>query len=277
MESKLNMKTLLTADLRKIFKKGKAIYILLAIAAILPIISTLFIALVLHISRMAETDTSDLTFLFNVTSLYISSFSLLNNLGLGLLITLTIVASGDFSQGTIRNKLIAGHKREHVFFSALLTNLLFVFIIIFVHSSLFYLFASILVGFSAEVFLNVLKFGFIGFSASIAIYTLLTVIMFRFKNAWAPILVIMGTLIGLSVINMVVNIVLSMNEITFNPLPYIFPILIASDASYFFDDASYFFDPAKFNDFWIFTLVNLAYIGLFSYLGYALVKKTDFN
>ena len=176
------MKTLLRADLKKVFK-GKALYILSGFAILLPIISTLFLALILYINDLAGGGENPISSILNSSALYISSFSILNNLGLAILITLAIVASSDFSQGTIRNKLIAGHKREHVFFSSLITNLVFVFIIIFIHSTLFYLFGSMLTSFSVDVFLNVLRLGFIGFSSYFVIYTLLTLIMFRFKNA----------------------------------------------------------------------------------------------
>lgn len=154
------MKHLLNADLKKIFK-GKAIYFLIGASVILPIFTTLFLALLMFITK--ETGGGEaFGAVFAPLPIYIGSFSLLNNIGLALLITLIIVAAGDFSQATIRNKVVAGHKRAHIFFSALIANLVFVFTIIFAYSTFSYLFSSFLDGFNLDTFLIVLKYGFIG-------------------------------------------------------------------------------------------------------------------
>lgn len=264
------MKYLLTADLKRIFK-GKAIYFLLGAAIILPIFTTLFVAFLMFITKQTGAEVTEVfATLFSPVFIYISSFSLLNNIGLALLITLIIVAAGDFSQATIRNKVVAGHKREHVFFSALITNLIFVFTILFAYSSFSYLFASLLAGFKLDVFLIVLKFGLIGYTSYLVIYTLATVVMFKLKNAWAPILIVIGVMIGVSIINIVVGLILDMNEITFNVIPYIFPMThVNATGEGVFQD--------KFDHFWIFSLVNLAYFGLLCLAGYNLSRKTDFN
>lgn len=94
--------------------------------------------------------------------------------------------------------------------------------------------------------------------------------MFKLKNAWAPILIVIGVAVGISIIGFVVGIILAMNEITFNIMPYIFPMSYVN-----MTDINILQD--KFEHFWIFTLVNLAYFGLLCLAGYNLSHKTDFN
>ncbi|MFA5486059.1 MAG: hypothetical protein WC275_03125 [Bacilli bacterium] len=262
------MKNLLTADLKKLFK-GKALYFLLGASVILPLFTTLFIALLMFITTQVG-EANAFAEIFSPTVLYVTSFSLLNNIGLALLITLILVSAGDFTQATIRNKVVAGHKREHIFYSSLITNLLFAFFVMFTYSSLSYLFSSLIFGFTLNAFLIVLKFGLIGYTSYLVIYTLATVVMFKLKNAWAPILIVIGVMIGVSIINFFVGLILEMKEITFNVIPYIFPMThVNATGEGVFQD--------KFDHFWIFSLVNLAYFGLLCLAGYKLSRKTDFN
>ena len=262
------MKILLTADLKKLFK-GKALYFLVGASVILPLFTTLFIALLMFITTQVG-EANAFAQIFSPTVLYVTSFSLLNNIGLALLITLILVSAGDFTQATIRNKVVAGHKREHIFYSSLITNLLFAFLVMFTYSSLSYLFSSFIVGFTLDAFLVVLKFGFIGFSSYLVLYTIATLIMFRYKNDWAPILLVIGVMIGISIVTFIVNIILSMNKIEFNIMSYIFPVNYINSTG-----VGILVD--KFEHFWIYTLVNLAYFTLFFYLGHNLSRKTDFH
>ncbi|MDY0214357.1 MAG: hypothetical protein RBS24_02380 [Bacilli bacterium] len=262
------MNILLRADLKRLFK-GKALYILMGVAAFFATFSTLVIALVVNVFQGIE-GSEQIKQLLAPLPLYVSSFSVLNNIGLALLITVTIIAVGDFSHATIRNKLIAGHKREHIFFSSLISNLLFMLLVLIVYSGLTYVFASAVTSFTLDSFLDVLRYALIGFSGYLVLYTLLTVTMFKFKNAWAPLLFIIGGVILLSLITFIVGIILNALNVTLNLLPYFIPIAVLSDINFLVASKG-------LDHFYIFTLVNILYVTLLVILGRSVAIKTDFK
>lgn len=99
------MKKLLIADLRRIFK-GKGIYVLMILGFIFPAIS----ALIVQLSGLAN-DVAELGDLaaevFNPVALYAGSFNPTQNIGLILLIVVAVLISGEFTNNTIRNKIVA--------------------------------------------------------------------------------------------------------------------------------------------------------------------------
>lgn len=83
----------------------------------------------------------------NGQSMFISSLSPVQNFGLAVPINLIIFTIGEFNNGTIRNKIIAGHKKISIYFSLLLIGLIFTISVMTVYFGLSVGIASIFGGF----------------------------------------------------------------------------------------------------------------------------------
>ena len=86
----------------------------------------------------------------NGQSLYLSSLSPTQNFGLAVPINLIIFTIGEFNCGTIRNKIIAGHRKISIYFSLLLIGLIFTISVMAVYFGLSVGIASIIGGFDVE-------------------------------------------------------------------------------------------------------------------------------
>lgn len=88
---------------------------------------------------------------FNGVNMLLSSFSPTQNFGLAVpvnLITFTIL---EFNQGSIRNKIIAGHSKAKLYVSIFLTGLIFAFALITIYSLLCFGIGSIAGGVTGKV------------------------------------------------------------------------------------------------------------------------------
>lgn len=83
-------------------------------------------------------------------SMLLSSFSPAQNFGIALPINLISYTYLEFSQGTIRNKIIAGHSKFKIYSSLYLTGLVFTFILLFAYVGLCTGIGSIFGGFDAH-------------------------------------------------------------------------------------------------------------------------------
>ena len=83
---------------------------------------------------------------------FFEAFSLVNNFGLVLPVLISIVLCKDFSQGTVRNKVIAGNTRASIFVSMLFTCFCSIFAIIFVHALLTMIISLIFFPFQNDAF-----------------------------------------------------------------------------------------------------------------------------
>ena len=219
------MKKLLIADLRRIFK-GKGIYVLMILGFIFPAIS----ALIVQLSGLAANDVAELGDLaaevFNPVALYAGSFNPTQNIGLILLIVVAVLISGEFTNNTIRNKIVAGHSKTSLFLSSLVTVLTYVFVVVLVNSSFTYLFNSI--SFGLQPFSDYFKRGLVAYSSIFVIYTIMTLLTYQFKNLAGPLGLVLGIYF---VLMMISTIVFSFNGGTgfkAKVLFYIFPFLYLS-------------------------------------------------
>lgn len=89
----------------------------------------------------------DVGLMCNGQSFYISSLSPTQNFGLAVPINLIIFTIGEFNCGTVRNKIIAGHKKISIYFSLLLIGLIFTISVMAVYFGLSVGIASIIGGF----------------------------------------------------------------------------------------------------------------------------------
>jgi len=196
------MKKLLIADLRRIFK-GKGIYVLMTLGFIFPAIS----ALIVQLSGLAA-DVAELGDLaaevFNPVALYAGSFNPTQNIGLILLIVVAVLISGEFTNNTIRNKIVAGHSKTSLFLSSLVTVLTYVFVVVLVNSSFTYLFNSISFGFGLQPFSAYFKRGLVAYSSIFVIYTIMTLLTYQFKNLAGPLGLVLGIYFVLMMISTIV-------------------------------------------------------------------------
>jgi hypothetical protein len=257
------MKKLLIADLRRIFK-GKGIYVLMILGFIFPAIS----ALIVQFSGLAANDVAELGDLaaevFNPVALYAGSFNPTQNIGLILLIVVAVLISGEFTNNTIRNKIVAGHSKTSLFLSSLVTVLTYVFVVVLVNSSFTYLFNSI--SFGLQPFSDYFKRGLVAYSSIFVIYTIMTLLTYQFKNLAGPLGLVLGIYF---VLMMISTIVFSFNEGTgfkAKVLFYIFPFLYLSGIA----------TPIKLEWLWA-TLTNVGYLALLTTLGILLANRTDYK
>jgi len=256
------MKKLLIADLRRIFK-GKGIYVLMILGFIFPAIS----ALIVQLSGLAN-DVAELGDLavevFNPVALYAGSFNPTQNIGLILLIVVAVLISGEFTNNTIRNKIVAGHSKTSLFLSSLVTVLTYVFVVVLVNSSFTYLFNSI--SFGLQPFSDYFKRGLVAYSSVFVIYTIMTLLTYQFKNLAGPLGLVLGIYF---VLMMISTIVFSFNGGTgfkAKVLFYIFPFLYLSGIA----------TPIKLEWLWA-TLTNVGYLALLTTLGILLANRTDYK
>lgn len=256
------MKKLLIADLRRIFK-GKGIYVLMTLGFIFPAIS----ALIVQLSGLAG-DVAELGDLavevFNPVALYAGSFNPTQNIGLILLIVVAVLISGEFTNNTIRNKIVAGHSKTSLFLSSLVTVLTYVFVVVLVNSSFTYLFNSI--SFGLQPFSDYFKRGLVAYSSIFVIYTIMTLLTYQFKNLAGPLGLVLGIYF---VLMMISTIVFSFNGGTgfkAKVLFYIFPFLYLSGIA----------TPIKLEWLWA-TLTNVGYLALLTTLGILLANRTDYK
>lgn len=106
------MRELLRADFRRILK-DKLLIVMIIVAVAFALITPLLYAFLMT----EETMESMLASFVSAKAQFFQSFSLGNNLGLIAPIFVALVLCKDFSQGTVRNKIIAGKSRGQIFFS----------------------------------------------------------------------------------------------------------------------------------------------------------------
>lgn len=122
------MNRLLKADFKRFFK-DKLFLVSCIIALVFSIINPLLYKLIF--SSLLEFEMEELGIVLDLNSLYFQSFSLSNNLGLIVPILIVIIIFKDFSFGTIRNKIIAGHNRTNIFISLFIVSSAIISLIMF--------------------------------------------------------------------------------------------------------------------------------------------------
>ena len=160
------MLNILKAEFKKL-RSAVFMYILIGLAIILPLINSGFLALINKI--VGEGEAGNIFDIFNTPYSYATSFSPLNNIGLLLIITIVVLGANDFSQNTIRNKIIAGYPKHTIFLASLVYNLIIMFGLMFVYTTATYLSSSLFNGFIAGEFWIIFRFGVIAYSSLMVI------------------------------------------------------------------------------------------------------------
>ncbi|NLW74289.1 MAG: hypothetical protein GX057_05270 [Clostridiales bacterium] len=171
------MSDLLRADYYKIKKD-----IILFIALILVVFFALSTpALYLLLEKLIEDSLDELGGMgfgiaFSGKFVFMSTLSVTNNIGLILPVLMGILVCRDFSTGTVRNKIIAGHSRLQVYLSLLISAVSIGATLFLIYSLLMLALGSLLLGYGSDFnsseliyILKVLLMGTLMFSAMISI------------------------------------------------------------------------------------------------------------
>ena len=122
------MTRLLKADFKRFFK-DKLFFVSCIIALVFSLTTPLLYKLIF--SSLLQFEMEELGIILNLNTLFFQSFSLSNNAGMIVPILIVIIIFKDFSFGTIRNKIIAGHNRTNIFLSLFIVSSAIIYIIMF--------------------------------------------------------------------------------------------------------------------------------------------------
>ena len=117
------MSRLLKADIYRMMK-SRLTMIALILAFAFPFVMVLLYIGIRTMAGLGE-DLAGSEMLFNANSVIGSAYSLTNNIGLIIPAFAGILACSDYSDGTLRNKVIAGNRRSAIYLSHLAVSILF--------------------------------------------------------------------------------------------------------------------------------------------------------
>lgn len=187
-----------------------ALILLVVFALSTPLLYT-FIDLIAA-DEMSELEQMGFSFVANGKTIFLSSLSLTNNFGIILPVFIAIIVCRDFSSSTVRNKIIAGHKRVPIYASHLVTAVSLGVILFVIYALLNLAFGSLIHGygvtFNSEELIFIFKALLIG------------ILIFTTAISLAVFLAVLTRSIGLTIVlQIVVTIVASMPNIIIAMLP----------------------------------------------------------
>lgn len=266
------MRNILKAEFKKL-RSSVFMYVLLALTFILPLINSGFLAL---ISNLVEgEDVGGLLDVLNAPYTYAVSFNPTNNVGLLLIITIVVLGSNDFSQNTIRNKIIAGYSKDKIFLSSLVFNLIIAVATMLIYSSSTYLFHGLFNGFVAGEFWQIFKYGVIAYSSIVVIYTIATILTYHFKNIVAPLLITIGILLGVFAVYSILTSV-PKNIVDFSFVRHVVPLVNLLSPSFNLNPTSVSI-ALETKLWWGDLLVNVGHTAWLILLGISVARKTDYK
>ena len=177
---------LIKTDLRRLFKDK-----LFLIACIIAVVMAIFTPLlnVVVFSALEATEALEMLGMMpTAKSFFFQSFVPGNNMGLIVPILVAIILCKDFSQGTVRNKIICGHTRTAIFLSMFISGAVVSSLIMLGHGLITLGFSLIFFEYSAEAF-TASELGYVMLSLlfEVLVYALISAIISFFcvamKNA----------------------------------------------------------------------------------------------
>ncbi len=143
------MINIIKASLYKLIHDWTFRIVLIVSTALAVFLSLLFLAIDMGLKNQMS-DPSDYVNCFaNGQNLLFNSLSPIQNFGFAVPIYLVILTIGEFNYGTIRNKIIAGNKKSHIYLCLLLSGLIFTFVIMSWYVLLSFGLGSLMGGFKA--------------------------------------------------------------------------------------------------------------------------------
>ncbi len=271
------MTRLLKSDLLRVFK-DKLFMISCIIAGAFAIISPLLYKGIFAFMGADEELLTMMGAMPTAKSMLFQAFLPGGDLGLILPVLIIIALSKDFSYGTIRNKIIAGHSRVSIFLSLLITSIV-------VMCSIMLSYALLTFGISLILF----EYSYVAFSASelgyllisilfeLLVYVTLCTIMCFFcvfmKNTGTSVVMYLATNFLVTIIGSIIMVAFAFADPEKKGVYTILEILnntniftstlIGSGASYSFKDVAYILAP------------NLLFSALFILLGIVIFRKKD--
>ena len=216
------MLSLLKADLFRIFK-GKLAKISLILAAAVPFLIVLLYLLLDLSVRYIDGEATGIS-MFTPLSIIKSSFSMSDNMGLVIPIFSAIFVSLDLSNGTLRNKVIAGHKRNAIYTSHLLSSIIFnaALILIYVSATAIFAFIFFKIGgpLSSEEIRSFLYSVFLGFASYLFMATFSTMIALVLGNA-APAIIL--TVVFSMILSLIPTVFMFMDYESYKYVLYLIP------------------------------------------------------
>ncbi len=267
------MKNILKAEFKKAFS-AKFIYVLIAIAIFVPLVTSGFLELIERLLS-GGAGAEEVLSIFPTTFLYANSFNPLSNLGMVVLITIVVFAANEFTHNTIRNKIIAGYNKATIFLSTLIYNLVIMSVIMLVHTSATYVINGLFSGFVASEFLDVFKYGIIGFSSLFVLYGLVTVLMFKYKTIVGPLLISLGGLFFLNALYTTIK-GIAVQDVDLTFIQHVLPILRVVSPTMLVNMTTIKLE-IEVNLWWVDLLVNIAHMTWITFLGIYIAKKTDYK
>ena len=208
------MKNLLSADFLRIFK-DKIFKITLIVIIIFGIVTSLFnFGLVYLIGFLSSPEEAEyLREYYNGYQLFIGAFNPTSSIAMVISIMSIIMVCKEFSFGTIRNKLIAGHSRLKVFLSSYITQIIFGIMMITIYSIICLLLGTLLLGFYEEfdgkMFLKLLIIYFQSISIFIFFDSICIFICHLCKSVGFSIVIYVAFIFGYDIANTIVEAVMT--------------------------------------------------------------------
>lgn len=219
------MKDLLKADFYRLFK-NKLTLIVFIIGFALPILMALLIfgvnkLLISEFFAMYDTTEGVENVVLTSRQFIVSALSPMQNFGIAVPIFSSIYICQDMMTGSMRNKLIYGHKRSDVYTSHLIVSIVFNVSLILVYFLSTVLFTSLFlpygVEFNTNEFKSILLIFMYGIICYVFIATLSTMFAFLFRNLAPTIILTIVSLYGLS-LAVFFNIIIDMDYLCWVPL-----------------------------------------------------------
>lgn len=196
------MKRLLSIDLYR-YQKDKTPLIGAIIAAGMLAMTVGMLFLMKGLSSTLTED--EFRMIFLPKSTYIQGFQMANNAGLVSIMIIVIVTARDFTQNTLRLKILNGHNRTKIYLSTLLANILFGVVVVFLYSLLSLVFGVILFGYGSEFtvdeFFNLVRYTLMALIYVFLYISIATAITMRFKTIGASIGITIAVLLGESILS----------------------------------------------------------------------------
>lgn len=203
------MSRLLKADIYRVVKSRLSL-IALILAAAFPVLIVLMYAGIRAIGGMDDPELG-MDMLFNANSIIGSVYSLSNNIGLVVPAFAGILVCMDYSNGTLRNKVIAGNRRSAIYLSHLIVSILFSVIIITIYAAVTAGLALLFFPFRTEGFENlgqeILYFVVNGTMTFVFMATFTTMLAMVTRNAAPTIIFTVVFAIALFAINSVIMLI----------------------------------------------------------------------
>lgn len=257
------MFNILKADLNK-FIKGKVFKWMIGLTIIFPFFEALMYKYTLSVSESVGME--DLSSLINTKSIFLQSFNPLQNYGLITLILVLVIITADFTQNTIRNKIISGYSKDKIYLSSAIFTKIIVVSFVTTYVILNYLFTGYVLGFSTDTFFVFFKEYLLLMTSLLVIYAFIQMVAFAIKSFGGTLGITLGALFLLMIIFSAVTFSLGLKGKSLEVIVTIFSflnVMLQPD-----------FESLKI---WLVIIVNIIYIGGFTFLGLTINKKLDYK